>query len=156
MRPRSAFFVLPALCLLPALTGCVPGAVISPQTPLELRLGGTYEGVGAGVTGRVPYRLVLSLQEREGRATGVLTNLESRKAYALSGRFQPAGTGGTLDANLYENGDQWRATLRGTLTGDQLRGTLRTVLLGQELLNYAVTLDRRPVAVTPAAATAGP
>ncbi|GBF06575.1 hypothetical protein DAERI_090161 [Deinococcus aerius] len=143
----SAF--LPAAALLPALTGCAFGAFISPSTALEKALNGTYEGIGVGGTGRVPYRLVLSVQEREGRASGVITNLESRKAYALSGKFQRSGEGGTLDVNLYENGDRLRGTLRGQIVGTKFSGTLRTVLLGKELLGYTVNLDKREEGAAP-------
>lgn len=145
----SAF--LPAAALLPALTGCAFGAFISPSTALEKALNGTYEGIGVGGTGRVPYRLVLSVQEREGRASGVITNLESRKAYALSGKFERSGEGGTLDVNLYENGDRLRGTLRGQIVGTKFSGTLRTVLLGKELLGYTVNLEKQVAGATPAA-----
>lgn len=138
-----------AAALLPALSGCTLGARIDASTALERALNGTYEGVGVGGTGRVPYRLLLGIEERGGRASGVLTNLESRKAYAVSGKFQRAGPGGTLDVNLYEDGDKFRGTLRAEIAGKQLQGTLRTVLLGRELLGYTVTLERQETAPTP-------
>lgn len=144
MRSHGPHRVLLVAALLPALTGCTLGASIAPNTPLERAINGTYEGIGVGGTGRVPYRLILSVQEREGRASGVITNLESHKAYALSGKFQRAGEGGTLDVNLYEDGDKWRGTLRGEIAGTKLSGTLRTVLLGKELLGYVVNLEKQP------------
>lgn len=154
MRPTLLLPLLAAL--LPTLGSCTLGAQIDAQTPLERALNGTYEGVGVGGTGRVPYRLLLAVQERGGRASGVLTNLESRKAYAVSGTFERAGNGGgRLDLNLYEDGDKFRGTLRGDLTGSKLSGTLRTVLLGRELLGYTVTLERQQAAA-PAAAPASP
>jgi hypothetical protein len=150
----TALLPLLAAALLPALSGCTLGAKIDPSTALERALNGTYEGIGVGGTGRVPYRLLLGLQERGGRASGVLTNLESRKAYAVSGKFTRAGqqaeSGGTLDVNLYEDGDRFRGTLRGQLTASGFQGTLRTVLLGRELLGYTVTLERQDAAPTPA------
>ncbi|GAA5531894.1 hypothetical protein [Deinococcus aluminii] len=156
MRPNALPRVLLAAALLPALTGCAFGAYISPSTPLERALNGTYEGVGVGGTGRVPYRLILYVQEREGRASGVITNLESRKAYALSGKFQRAGQGGSIDVNLYEDGDKLRGTLRAQIDGTKLSGTLRTVLLGRELLRYVVNLDKQPEGGAPANVPASP
>lgn len=144
MRSHGPYRVLLVAALLPALTGCAFGAYIAANTPLERAINGTYEGVGVGGTGRVPYRLILYVQEREGRASGVITNLESRKAYAVSGKFQRAGEGGTLDVNLYEDGDKLRGTLRGEIAGTKLSGTLRTVLLGKELLGYVVNLEKQP------------
>ena len=142
MRFSAQSRLLPAALLLPALTGCAFGAYISGNTPLEKALNGTYEGIGVGGTGRVPYRLVLSVQEREGRASGVITNLESRKAYAISGSFKRLGNGGSLDVNLYEDGDKLRGTLRGDLKDGKLSALLRTVLLGKELLGYVVNLEK--------------
>lgn len=150
----SPVHALPAAVLLLVLTGCALGARIDANTPLERTLNGTYEGVGVGGTGRVPYRLILYVQEREGRASGVITNLESRKAYALSGSFKRGGEGGALDANLYEDGDKLRGTLRGELGNKTFSGTLRTVLLGKELLGYVVTLDK--VEPTPPPAPTAP
>ncbi|WP_034383204.1 hypothetical protein [Deinococcus sp. YIM 77859] len=144
MRSHGPHRVLLVAALLPGLTGCAFGAYIAANTPLERAINGTYEGIGVGGTGRVPYRLILYVQEREGRASGVITNLESRKAYAVSGKFQRAGEGGTLDVNLYEDGDKWRGTLRGEIAGTKLSGTLRTVLLGRELLGYVVNLEKQP------------
>lgn len=150
----TALLPLLAAALLPVLSSCTLGARIDPSTALERALNGTYEGVGVGGTGRVPYRLLLGIQERGGRASGVLTNLESRKAYAVSGQFERAGSlaesGGTLDVNLYEDGDKFRGTLRAEIAGTKLQGTLRTVLLGRELLGYTVTLERQETAPTPA------
>jgi len=142
MRSSALARLLPAALLLPALTGCTFGAHISAHTPLERALNGTYEGIGVGGTGRVPYRLVLSVQEREGRASGVITNLESRKAYAVSGSFKRSGEGGSLDVNLYEGGNKLRGTLRGDLKDGKLSALLRTVLLGKELLGYVVNLEK--------------
>lgn len=145
-----------ATLLVPLLTGCALGAYISPVTPLERAVNGTYEGIGVGGTGRVPYRLVLSVQEREGRASGAITNLESRKAYAVSGKFLRAGDGGSLDVALHEDGDKYRGTLRGQITGTKFSGVLRTVLLGRELLGYNVTLERQAVGAVPAPVTPTP
>lgn len=141
MRAFRLLSLLAAPLLLP---GCALGANIAASTALERAVSGVYEGVGSGLTGRVPYRLLLSVQEREGRATGVLTNLESRKAYALSGSFQRVGTaGGSIEVNLYESGDNLRGTLRAELGAGKLSGTLRTVLLGRELLSYTMNLDKQ-------------
>ncbi|WP_246580377.1 hypothetical protein [Deinococcus aestuarii] len=147
--------LLPAV-LLPALTGCALGAFISPTTPLERAVNGTYEGIGVGGTGRVPYRLVLSVQEREGKASGVMTNLESRKAYAVSGKFQRVQGGGGLDVGLFEEGNKYRGTLRGQIQGNKFSGVLRTVLLGRELLGYNVTLDKQTGEAMPAQAPVTP
>lgn len=149
MRPHLLPRLLAAAALLPALTGCAFGAYIAGNTPLERAVNGTYEGVGVGGTGRVPYRLILSVQEREGRASGVITNLESRKAYAVSGKFQRVGAGGSLDVNLFENGDKLRGTLRAEIAGTKLSGTLRTVLLGKELLGYTVNLEKQVPGTSP-------
>lgn len=158
--PSSRLYRLPAALLLPALTSCAFGAYIAGNTPLERAINGTYEGVGVGGTGRVPYRLVLSVQERGGRASGVITNLESHKAYAVSGSFRRSGEGGSLDVNLYEGGDKLRGTLRAELQQDRLGGTLRTVLLGKELLGYVVNLQKvgadTPGSVPPTAAPVTP
>ncbi|EYB68195.1 hypothetical protein DEIPH_ctg025orf0028 [Deinococcus phoenicis] len=143
MRFSVLHRVLPAAALLTALTGCAFGAYIGANTPLERAINGTYEGIGVGGTGRVPYRLILYVQEREGRASGVITNLESHKAYAVSGQFRRAGPGGNIDVNLYEDGDKLRGTLRAEITGTKLSGVLRTVLLGKELLGYTVNLDKQ-------------
>ncbi|BDP42288.1 hypothetical protein DAETH_22570 [Deinococcus aetherius] len=148
--------LLSAAALLTALTGCALGAYISPTTPLERMVGGTYEGIGVGGTGRVPYRLVLSVQEREGRASGVMTNLESRKAYAVSGKFQRVENGGGIDVGLFEEGNKYRGTLRGRITGNRFSGVLRTVLLGRELLGYNVTLEKQTGETSPAPTPALP
>lgn len=154
MVPRALPRLLPVAALLPALTGCALGAYISPVTPLERAVSGTYEGVGVGGTGRVPYRLVLSVQEREGRASGAITNLESRKAYAVSGKFQRVQDGGSLDVALYEDGDKYRGTLRGQIVGTKFSGVLRTVLLGRELLGYNVNLEKQTAGANPISAPA--
>ncbi|KEF34426.1 MULTISPECIES: hypothetical protein [Deinococcus] len=139
-----ASLLLPLLAAPLLLPGCALGANIAASTALERAVNGVYEGVGQGLTGRVPYRLLLSVQEREGRATGVLTNLESRKAYAVSGSFQRVGAaGGSVEVNLYEGGDALRGTLRAEIGAGKLSGTLRTVLLGRELLTYTVNLERQ-------------
>ncbi|WP_104990086.1 hypothetical protein [Deinococcus sp. NW-56] len=139
-----ASFLLPLLAAPLLLPGCALGANIAASTALERAVSGVYEGVGSGLTGRVPYRLLLSVQEREGRATGVLTNLESRKAYALSGSFQRVGTaGGSIEVDLYESGDNLRGALRAEIGAGKVSGTLRTVLLGRELLTYNITLDKQ-------------
>ncbi|MPY65118.1 hypothetical protein F8S09_00210 [Deinococcus sp. SDU3-2] len=146
-----ALHFLPLLAAPLLLPGCALGANIAASTALERAMNGVYEGTGTGLTGRVPYRLLLSVQEREGRATGVLTNLESRKAYAVSGTFQRVGTaGGSIEVNLYEGGDALRGTLRAELGAGKVTGTLRTVLLGRELLTYNLTLERQATGATPA------
>lgn len=146
---------LAALLLPPVLSGCAFGAYLSPMTPLERAVNGTYEGIGVGGTGRVPYRMTLTVQEREGRAAGVITNLESRKVYAASGTFKRLDQGGALEMNLFENGDKHRGNLHATLNGTKISGVLRTVLLGRELLGYTIELNQVPGAapvVAPAAA----
>lgn len=147
MRSARAVLSLAALLLAPVLGGCAFGAYISPETPLERTVNGTYEGVGNGITGRVPYRLVLTVQERAGRASGVLTNLESKKAYAATGSFRPAEGGGALDLTMYEGGDKYRAALHGDLRAGAITGQIKTVLLGKELFPYNVTLNK--VTATP-------
>ena len=147
MRRHPAPLTLTAALLLPlALSGCAFGAYFPPTTTLERQISGVYEGVGVGPTGRVPYRLTLGLVERDGRASGSLVNLESRKVYAGSGPFKRLADGTELTLNLYENGTH-RANLYlirrdtgGTVTVD---GHLRTVLLGREALGY--TLSLKPV-----------
>lgn len=158
MRSRLALATAAALLLPPVLSGCALGAYLSPLTPLERAVNGTYEGVGVGGTGRVPYRLTLTVQEREGRATGVITNLESRKAYAASGTFKRGGEGGALELGLFENGDKHRGNLHATISGPKISGVLRTVLLGRELLGYTLELNRVTEAApaTPPAATPAP
>lgn len=158
MRSRLALATAAALLLPPVLSGCALGAYLSPLTPLERAVNGTYEGVGVGGTGRVPYRLTLTVQEREGRATGVITNLESRKAYAASGTFKRGGDGGALELGLFENGDKHRGNLHATISGPKISGVLRTVLLGRELLGYTLELNRVTEAApaTPPAATPAP
>lgn len=146
----------PALLLLaPVLGGCALGAYLSPLTPLERAVNGTYEGIGVGGTGRVPYRMTLTVQEREGRAAGVITNLESRKVYAASGTFKRLDQGGALEMNLFENGDKHRGNLHATLSGTRINGVLRTVLLGRELLGYTIELNQ-VTGEAPAAAPAAP
>ncbi len=141
MSPRATRALLPLL--LPAVLGsCALGAYLSPQTALERRVNGLYEGIGVGATGRVPYRLTLTIQQREGRATAVLVNDESRKSYAGSGTFKVNGDGGALELSFYENGKDHRANLHGTMTGTTISGTLRTVLLERELLGYVVNLNK--------------
>ncbi|GHG20347.1 hypothetical protein CBQ26_13275 [Deinococcus indicus] len=147
MRRHPAPLTLTAALLLPlALSGCAFGAYFPPTTSLERQISGVYEGVGVGPTGRVPYRLTLGLVERDGRASGSLVNLESRKVYAGSGPFKRLVDGTELTLKLYENGAH-RANLYlvrhdkdGTVT---LNGHLRTVLLGREALGY--TLQLRPI-----------
>lgn len=126
------------------------GAYISPTTALERAVNGTYEGIGTGLTGRVPYRMTLTVMEREGRATGAILNLESKKAYAFAGTFKRTPEGGYLDLNLYENGDKHRGNIHGELQGVKLSGTLRTVLLGKELLSYNLNLSKVPYESVPA------
>ncbi|MBB5375472.1 hypothetical protein HNQ07_000916 [Deinococcus metalli] len=155
MLPRGlrARAVLP-LALPTVLASCALGAYLSPQTALERRVNGLYEGIGVGGTGRVPYRLTLTIQQREGRATAVLVNDESRKAYAGSGTFQATGDGGALELKFFENGDQHRANLHATVIGTKVSGTLRTVLLGRELLGYVVELNKVSDSTTVPATTA--
>ncbi|AAF11062.1 hypothetical protein [Deinococcus radiodurans] len=149
LQGMSPFARRAALLLtLPVLTGCTLGAKITPLTALEKQVNGLYEGVGSGPTGRVPYRLVLTVQPRGQQVSGVLTNLESRKAYALSGSYQAAGDALTLDTALFEKGEQHRGNLRGELKDGELNGQLRTVVFGKELLSYSLRLQR----VTDAAA----
>ncbi len=152
---RDLRFLAAALLLPPVLSSCAFGAYLSPMTPLERAVNGTYEGIGVGGTGRVPYRMTLTVQEREGRAAGVITNLESRKVYAASGTFKRLDQGGALEMNLFENGDKHRGNLHATLNGTKISGVLRTVLLGRELLGYTIELNQVPGAgpvVAPAAA----
>ena len=140
------------LLLLPVLTGCTLGTNISPLSALERQTNGTYEGIGVGPTGRVPYRLVLAVQPRGQQVSGVLTNLENRKAYALSGTYKSVSDTLSLDAALFENGNQHRGNLRGDLQAGEFSGQLRTVLFGKELLSYNLQLKR----VTPAEAEGAP
>lgn len=135
--------------LVPALTGCAIGAYISPLSALERQVGGLYEGVGKGPTGRVPYRLVLSVQQKSGKVSGVLTNLESQKAYTLSGTFEKASAGLTLDTALFEDGDKHRGNLRGSWQAGDLSGELKTVLFGKEILTYQLSLQRVSDLATP-------
>ncbi|GGR80304.1 hypothetical protein [Deinococcus sedimenti] len=138
------------LLLTPALSGCAWGAYFPAITPLERQVNGVYEGEGNGPTGRVPYRLTLGLVERDGRASGSLVNLESRKVYAGSGTFKRFVDGTEITLQLFENGAH-RANLyvvRHDTNGQvSLDGHLRTVLLGREALSYGVSL--RPVPAQP-------
>lgn len=142
MPPRRLHAVL--LPVLPLLLGaCAWGATFSPITPLEREVNGLYEGLGVGGTGRVPYRLTLTVQERAQKASGVLVNLESRKSYAATGTFKRAAGGYALELTMFENGDQHRANLHATWqSGGKIGGLLRTVLLGRELLGYGVNLNK--------------
>ncbi|MDB5045586.1 MAG: hypothetical protein JWQ08_1636 [Deinococcus sp.] len=100
LNPTHAAFLLVA----PLLGSCAWGAYLPPSTALERQVNGVYEGIGVGPTGRVPYRLSISLVERDGRASGTLVNLESRKTYAGSGTFKRLQDGTDLTLNLYEKG----------------------------------------------------
>lgn len=134
--------LLPLLAL-PALLGsCAIGAYFSPISALERSVNGLYEGEGNGVTGRVPYRLTLTLQEQAGRVSGVLTNLESKKTYTGSGSFRRTQAGGQVDMNFFENGNKFRAAIHADLSGDTLTGKLRTVLLGKELFPYNISFKK--------------
>lgn len=135
--PALAALALPAL-----LGSCAIGAYFPPITPLERATNGLYEGEGKGITGRVPYRLTLSLQENSGRANGVLTNLESQKTYAGSGTFKRSPEGGWLDMNFYEGGSKLRAAIHAELKGENVIGQLRTVLFGRELLPYNINFRK--------------
>jgi hypothetical protein len=131
------------LLLAPVLGGCAWGAYLPPTTALERQINGMYEGIGTGPTGRVPYRLTVSVVERDGRASGSLVNLESHKTYAGSGTFKRLQDGTELTLNLYENG-RHRANVylvRREQNGQvSLDGYLRTVLLGREALGYTLNL----------------
>ena len=149
MRRALAVLALPAL-----LAACAPGATFTPITPLERATNGLYQGEGNGLTGRVPYRLTLTVQQKAGRASGVLQNLESKKTYAGSGTIQAsAGEGGAggvdLDMNFYENGDKYRAALHATIQNRHIIGRLRTVLLGQKLFPYNINLAKLDDAAAP-------
>lgn len=134
--------LFPLLALTPLLSGCaLLGAELTPVTALERQLNGTFEGYATGVTGRVPYRLTLVYTQRSAQATGVLLNLQSRKAYSVTGRFTWGGQSGSLDLNGYE-GSAWRATFRGEMTAGQVTGRLNSVVLGREVLPFNLTLNR--------------
>lgn len=143
---------LPAVAplLVPLLGSCAWGAYLPPSTALERQVNGMYEGIGVGPTGRVPYRLTVSLVERDGLASGTLVNLESHKTYAGSGSFKRLQDGTELTLNLYENGHH-RANVslvRREQNGQiSLDGVLRTVLLGREILGY--TLNLHPMQAPP-------
>lgn len=132
-----------ALLLAPLLGSCAWGAYLPPTTALEREINGMYEGIGTGPTGRVPYRLTVSVVERDGRVSGSLVNLESHKTYAGSGIFKRLQDGTELTLTLYENGSH-RANIylvRREQNGQvSLDGSLRTVLLGREVLGYALSL----------------
>lgn len=153
MRPSILKSAYPAAALTFILSGCAWGAYLTPATALERAVNGTYEGIGVGGTGRVPYRMTLTLLEREGRATGAITNLESKKAYALSGSFKPTRGGGYLELQLFENGNKHRGNLHGQLQGQKITGLLRTVLFGRELLGYTVELNKVDYKAAPAVPT---
>ncbi|UBV41538.1 hypothetical protein LAJ19_07635 [Deinococcus taeanensis] len=142
----------PFLLSAPLLGSCAWGAYFPPVTALEQQVNGVYEGVGVGPTGRVPYRLALSVVERDGRVSGSLVNLESRKTYAGNGTFKRLQDGTELTMNLYENGAA-RANLylvhREHDGQARLDGHLRTVLLGREALGYTLTLHPTQGAGTP-------
>ncbi len=139
MRSRLAPHL--ALLALPVVLGsCAIGAYFSPITPFERATNGLYEGEGNGVTGRVPYRLTLTVQEKTGRASGVLQNLESKKTYSGSGTVKGTSESAQLDMNFYEGGNRHRAALHAELAGGRIIGRIRTVLLGQELFPYNVNL----------------
>lgn len=142
---------LTALALPAVLGSCAIGAYFPPITPLERATNGLYEGEGKGMTGRVPYRLTLSLQESSGRASGVLTNLESQKTYAGSGTFKRSPDGGWLDMNFFEGGNKFRAAIHAELKGENVIGQLRTVLFGREILPYNINFKKvtSPPAATP-------
>lgn len=134
--------------LLPlALTGCsIMGSGLTPYTPLEAQYSGTYEGTLSGLTGTSAARLVLSVSEPTGTASGVLTNLRSGKSYTFSGEFIPLPQGGSVSAKLFEKGDHHAANLTAGLSMNgssaRLEGRLKTLLLWQEVLEYQVSLTR--------------
>lgn len=135
---------------LPLLLGsCTLGAYFSPITPFERATNGLYEGEGNGVTGRVPYRLTLTVQQAAGKASGVLQNLESKKNYSGNGTIRMAADGVALDMNFYENGNRYRAALHGTLKDGHIYGQLHTVFLGKQVFPYNVNLARVADAPTP-------
>ncbi|WP_167757952.1 hypothetical protein [Deinococcus fonticola] len=139
---KLLYSLLPVLAL-PALLGsCAIGAYFSPVTAFERSVNGMYEGEGNGITGRVPYRLTLTVQEQAQRANAVLVNLESRKTYTGSGKFTRTTTGGQLDLNFFEDGNKFRAAIHADLTPETISGQLRTVLLGRELLPYNITFKK--------------
>lgn len=137
MRSRFALLALPVL-----LSSCAIGAYFSPITPFERATNGLYEGEGNGVTGRVPYRLTLTVQEKSGRASGVLQNLESKKTYTGSGTIKGTSDSAQLDMNFFEGGNKYRAALHAELSGGRIIGRIRTVLLGQELFPYNINLQK--------------
>ena len=139
---RTPLRRLMPLLVVPLLAGCSLSANFSPLSPLERQVNGLYEGVGLGPTGRVPYRLVLTVQPRSQQASGVLTNLSSRKTYTLSGTYRPLGEALVLDTALFENGNEHRGNLRADWQAGTLSGQLRTVLFGKELLTYRLDLKR--------------
>jgi hypothetical protein len=143
MRRLSLRLPAVAPLLAPLLGSCAWGAYLPPSTALERQVNGMYEGIGVGPTGRVPYRLTVSLVERDGLASGTLVNLESHKTYAGSGSFKRLQDGTELTLNLYENGHH-RANVslvRREQNGQiSLDGVLRTVLLGREILGYTLNL----------------
>ncbi|WP_291426519.1 hypothetical protein [Deinococcus sp.] len=133
---------VPLAALTALLSSCTIGAHFSPVTPFEQATNGLYEGEGNGVTGRVPYRLTLSVQDKAGRANGVLQNLESKKTYTGSGTIKGTSGSAQLDMNFYENGDKYRAALHAELSDGHIIGRIRTVLLGQELFPYNINLKK--------------
>lgn len=143
MSPQKLPAPLLPLVVLPAvLSSCAIGAYFSPVTAFERSVNGLYEGEGNGVTGRVPYRLTLTVQEGSGRVNGVLSNLESKKTYTGSGTFKRTPSGGMVDMNFFENGNKFRAAIHAELSGEVLTGRLRTVLLGQELFPYNISFRK--------------
>ncbi|UQN09978.1 hypothetical protein [Deinococcus sp. QL22] len=143
LRSMRRLTPLATLVLAPLLGSCAWGAYLPPSTALERQINGQYEGIGVGPTGRVPYRFNVALVERDGRASGTLVNLESRKTYAGSGTFKRLQDGTELTLNLYENG-RHRANVylvRRDQNGQvSLDGHLRTVLLGRETFGYTLSL----------------
>lgn len=132
-----------ALAALPViLSSCAIGAYFPPITPLERATNGLYEGEGRGLTGRVPYRLTLTIQEKAGRANGVLVNLESKKTYTGSGTFRRTIEGADLDMRFYENGDKFRAAIHAQMRDTSIIGQLKTALLGQELFPYNINFKK--------------
>lgn len=137
---RRSTLLLAALPVI--LSSCAIGAYFPPITALERTTNGIYEGEGNGITGRVPYRLTLTIQEKAGRANGVLQNLESKKTYTGSGTFRRTIDGADVDMNFFENGNKFRAVIRAQMQGSNLIGQLKTVLLGQELFPYNINFKK--------------
>lgn len=148
------------------LTACAP--IFAATTSLEQQINGTYQGESVSLFGRTPYRLVLSVQQTEGQASGVLTNLNTKKIYALNGEMsysteEVKETKKSTQSNqsaqiiqsvpkmqkivklklkMYEKGNSHNGNLRAEIRGEQLSGQMSGLIFGHEWYSLNLHLKK--------------